>query len=99
MSFALARVEYSMLLRHFLLHVSEHLEELVFVRQWWVGVSGCPREGAKRLFHEGAEIEAARGNDAPMMAMDLPLEVVPLLVVGCFSKPLLFRGFFLERLR
>jgi len=29
----------------------------------------------------------------PVMAMDLPLEVVPLLVVGFFFGPWLFEGF------
>ena len=42
-------------------------------------VRGC-------IFHDGAKVEVARGNDAPVVVMDLPLEVVLSPVVGCFFR-------------
>jgi len=43
-----------------------------------------------RLFHDGAEVEAARGDDAPAASMNLLLKVVPLQMVDCFFKAMIF---------
>ena len=52
----------------------------------------------RRLFHDEAEVEAVQKNNAPDGAMDLPLEVVPLPMVGCFSGSCVFGGFLRKRL-
>jgi len=42
-----------------------------------------------------AEVKAALRDDPPVVAMDLPLEVVSSLVVGCFLGTIArWRGFF-----
>ena len=66
------------LLRHLLLHVGEHLEELAFIYWWWVDVFSCPLWSCgDSLFHYEAEVKAARGMMPLVVAMNLPLEVVP----------------------
>ena len=46
------------------------------------------------LFYDGAEVKAARGDDAPAMVMDLPLKVGLSLMVGCFFGAMVhWRGF------
>ena len=58
-------------------------------------VSGCPCEGAKTVSSTmGLRLRLCSGNDAPAVVMDLPLEVISLLVVGCFFGAMSFGGFF-----
>ena len=52
--------------------------------------STTPCEGRDRLVHDGAEVEAANENNAPTVAINLPLEVIPLPVVGCFFDARIF---------
>jgi len=50
-----------------------------------VDVSGCPCEGAKIVSSMMRLIlRLLGGMMLPVVAMNLPLEVVPALVVGCF---------------
>ena len=75
-------VEQSLLLRQFFLHVDEHLD-LGFIDRQRVDVSGCPlRKRGDCILCDGAE--AARGIMSLTMATNLPLEMVPSPVVGCF---------------
>ena len=47
-----------------------------------------------RLFYNKAEVEAARGGVMPpVVAIDLPLEVISLPIVGCSFGAIAFGGF------
>jgi len=88
-------IEHGLLLRHILLHVNEHLEELGFISSWWVYISSCPlRRCEDNIFHNGDELEVAQGSNALAVATDLSFEVVPSPAVGYFFGAMArWRGF------
>jgi len=62
-----------------------------------LGVPDCPLQRCgDRLFHDGPEVEAARGNDAPNGGNEFAFGGAPVARADCLFGAMAFEGFLRE---